>query len=217
MSERAGTEPQLEFGPVPLSDGAEPEPESPARRRRTVMLAATGVALAAGLGMTAVYGPTAWRILQQKDATLTTPGEVAGLRLDESAQAHDTTEYLRTALAAELPLAETVGAVYADSAAPSRSIIFVGGTATLRSPDKDLDTALQLLADDASTVDGVRPVPPGDLGGVMKCGRTSGPDALTVCGWADHGSVAIAMFPERTVDESAELLRAIRGAVQHRS
>ena len=53
----------------------------------------------------------------------------------------------------------------------------------------------------------------GELGGVMKCGTSVSQDGdITVCGWADHGSVALAMFPGRTVDESAGLFRQIRGS-----
>jgi len=37
-----------------------------------------------------------------------------------------------------------------------------------------------------------------------------------VCGWADHGSLAIVLFPRRAVDESADLLLQMRGAMQHR-
>lgn len=210
------TEPQLEFGPVAPADGPEPEPESPARRRRTVMLAATAVALVAGLGVTAMYGPAAWRMYQQKDATLSTPEAVAGLRLDDSQRARDTADYLQTALAAAVPVSDTVGAVYTDDEAPTRSIIFIGGTAVLRAPEKDLDRALQLPADAANKVEDVRSMPAGELGGVLRCGRTTGADALTVCGWADHGSLAIAMFPGRSLEESARLLLAIRAAVQHR-
>ena len=50
--------------------------------------------------------------------------------------------------------------------------------------------------------------PPGDLGGVMKCGTTSGDGGdIAVCGWADHGSVVMAMFPGRSVDDAGGLLR----------
>ena len=41
-------------------------------------------------------------------------------------------------------------------------------------------------------------VPAGRYGGVMKCGKTSGDGGdFAVCGWADHGSVAMAMFANR--------------------
>jgi hypothetical protein len=39
---------------------------------------------------------------------------------------------------------------------------------------------------------------------------------MTVCGWADHGSLAVAMFPGRGIDESAGLLRKMRDAMQRR-
>ena len=35
-------------------------------------------------------------------------------------------------------------------------------------------------------------------------------------GWADYGSLAMAMFPERDIDESARLMRDLRSAIQHR-
>ena len=47
----------------------------------------------------------------------------------------------------------------------------------------------------------------------MKCGTTK-TDAgdLTVCGWADHGSLALAMFDNRSEAEAAPLMRQIRDA-----
>jgi hypothetical protein len=39
---------------------------------------------------------------------------------------------------------------------------------------------------------------------------------MAVCGWADHGSIALMMFPGRAVDESGNLLRAIREEIQTR-
>ena len=52
----------------------------------------------------------------------------------------------------------------------------------------------------------------------MKCGTTKsdGTD-MPVCGWADHGSLALAMFPGRTETDSAKLLQDIRSAAQTRS
>ena len=51
----------------------------------------------------------------------------------------------------------------------------------------------------------------------MKCGTTktdSGP--LTVCGWADHGSLALAMFNNRTESEAAKVMVDIRKATETR-
>ena len=44
-----------------------------------------------------------------------------------------------------------------------------------------------------------------------------GPEGdLAVCGWADHGSVALALFPGRGVDEAGALMREIREETQSR-
>jgi hypothetical protein len=50
----------------------------------------------------------------------------------------------------------------------------------------------------------------------MKCGTTkTDGSSMAVCGWADHGSLGIAMFPNRPVDESADLLRTMRSSMQN--
>ena len=66
---------------------------------------------------------------------------------------------------------------------------------------------------------GLHDVAAGDLGGTMKCGTTKSDDGdLAVCGWADHGSLALAMFPGRTDAEAAPtLIRQIRNAAQTRN
>ena len=51
----------------------------------------------------------------------------------------------------------------------------------------------------------------------MRCGAAEGSDTvMSICGWADHGSIALAMFPGRTADESAALLRDLRTTLEHR-
>jgi hypothetical protein len=53
---------------------------------------------------------------------------------------------------------------------------------------------------------------------VMKCGNSSAdPGAPVVCGWADHGSIAVAMLPGRELGDSARLFRQIRDGVQTRN
>jgi hypothetical protein len=189
---------------------------APRSRVRTLVLVSL---LVIGVAGAALIGTTGWQILQQKDAELATPDEVAGLVRDRSAEATETAEYLRTALAAGVDVDGSVAAVYSDPSAPDRSVLFFGGTGLLLRPGRELDGVFSLLADQNGGVTAVREVSAGKLGGVMRCGEASAAegDEMSVCGWADHGSVAAAMFPNRPADDSARLLRDIRDAVQSRS
>ena len=188
----------------------EPKPRS--RVRKILLTALLAIALA-GAG---TLGYAGWQVLSQKNATLTTPGQIGTLTLDQSDDGKQTADYLQTALSAEVNLNKAVGAVYNDGT--SGSVLFFGGTATIWSPEKDLDTAFGLISDKQGAVIGLHKVDPGKFGGTMKCGTTKSDDGnLSVCGWADHGSLALAMFPSRSEPASATLLRQIRDATQKRN
>ncbi len=184
------------------------------RRLRNIMLIVLAVVVAAGA---VIAGPTAWPVFQQRNTKVSAPDEVAGLRQDTSDNAKSTSEYIRDAVATAVNLSDSVGAVYWDGSNQERSILFTGGGARLWSPADQLTSAFKLITDDTGGVRDVRTVPAGPLGGVMQCGTTTtdGGD-ITVCGWADHGSLAVALFPNRTVDESAKLMVEMRTAMEHR-
>jgi hypothetical protein len=212
---------ELTYDPVADGTGVVDEADEAARRRRRARRTRTivlGAMLAVLLGLAVVFGPTAWEIFLQKDTTLAAPQKIAGLTLDTTEDAQSTADYLKTALAAGVALDSSLGAVYTDGGGSEHSVIIVGGTGLFLSPEKQLDAAFGLITDDTGGVTGVRTVPAGPLGGVMKCGTTTTDDESTipVCGWADHGSLAVALFPGRALDESAELLRQMRTAMQHR-
>ncbi|WFE41852.1 hypothetical protein [Micromonospora sp. WMMD998] len=192
------------------------EPEvRPVSRRRKIVLAA---ALAVGLAGAGALGLAGWGVAKEKDTQLTQPDAVAGFTRDDSERARSTAEYLRDGFAADIELDHSIGTVYTDPADAKRSVLLFGGTTLLWQPERDLDTLFDLMADETGKVAGVREVDAGRLGGVMKCGTTTGDGGdFAVCGWADHGSVAMAMLPGRPVDEAATLFREIREGVQRRS
>ena len=185
------------------------------RRVRNIALA---LLLVVVLGAAGVYGPTLWRVAQQRDAKISTPERVADLQLDHRDGARETAEYVRDAVATSVKLEESVAAVYSDTAAADRSVIFAGGSGLIWNPEEALSKVFALMSDETGGVTGVRDVRPGPLGGQVRCGSTATPEGdLPVCGWADHGSVGIALFPNRSVDEAAEILLRLRTATQSRS
>ncbi|MEU8817696.1 hypothetical protein [Actinoplanes sp. NPDC048796] len=185
------------------------------RRRFTVRRIALGAVLAVGLAGAVAFGRTGWQIYTEKDATLSAPAQIGDLRLDESPSGKETAEYLSTALSADVELDKSVGAVYQDTA--RKNVLFLGGTGLFWTPSNDLETAFGLISDAEGAVTGLHDVDAGPLGGTMRCGSTKTDDGdLTVCGWADHGSLAMAMFPSRTESEAATLFREIRSTVQKR-
>ncbi|MGW0434253.1 hypothetical protein ACWDV4_17165 [Micromonospora sp. NPDC003197] len=194
-------------------DDDRPPVRGASRRRRILLGSALLVSLVAAGGL----GAVGWRVADQKDAQLEAPAQVAGLVRDDSERARTTADYLRSGFVADIEVDRSIGAVYSDPADAQRTVLLFGGTTLLLRPEHDLDTLFELLSDEGGAVTGIREVPAGKLGGTMKCGTTSAEDGdLTVCGWADHGSVALAMFSGRDVTESAGLLRKIRETIQTR-
>jgi hypothetical protein len=225
MSEPGTPAPHSDTGPSPHGDQPidaghvdlflEPEAETTTPRHHPVRRIVLSGLLAAALAGTAVVGYTAWGVFSEKDATLTTPDTIGALTLDRSESGVQTADYLQTALSAEVDLDKAVGAVYTD--AGGKGVLFLGGTGLIWAPEANLDVAFDMISDSEGAVTGIRTVDAGELGGTMKCGVTKSDDAdLAVCGWADHGSLALAMFTNRSTDESGRLLREIRAAAQKR-
>jgi len=183
-------------------------------RPRTVVV---GVLLLAVIALGVIFGPNALRILQARNTSISTPDRVALLSRDHSDAAASTVDYLKTAVEAGVAVDSSVGAVYTGSGGEPHSIIFIGGTGLFMAPEKQLTALFGLVSDQADGVDGVRTVPAGPLGGFMKCGTTqTDTGSMAVCGWADYGSVAIALFPGRGVEDAANLMLEMRNAMEHR-
>jgi hypothetical protein len=213
---RDASEPMAPPAPT-LPAVAQAPPRS--RRSRRWWLAMTGSI--AGFGLLAALvtlGPLSYTMLTQKDAVLATPQQAAGLTLDTTERATSAADDLRSVFTAAFTMSTSVAAVYGDPHSAARSVLFVGGTGFLAKPERELTQLFSLLDDQAGHVTGVRDVDPGPLDGTMRCGTVTSTDGapMTVCGWADYGSLAMAMLPERDIDESARLMRELRTAIQHR-
>jgi len=215
---------EQQWTPEWIEDGTDDEDtgsdreERPNNRRRLLIGTAVAAVLTCGVSG-AFFGPLGWRIMQQKDASLNAPAKIGDLALDESPSAKEAADDLRTAFAAPIDFESTVGAVYKDPADQARRVMVLAGTAIFLRPERELDNQFEQFENMAGTgrVTDVKPVPAGKLGGVMKCGTTSiDGTPMAVCGWADHGSIAVTLFPARSAADSAKLMPSIREAVQHR-
>ncbi len=222
MSEQRLGEPVVPdmFSDLGSASGMDDPGKDAPRTRRALWISAAAI-----LVLGAVAFPVALHFLRHAPAGLKTPQHVAGLTLDTSADATSTADYLRSAFAAGVNMQTSVGAVYTDGAASAasdaHSVIFVGGTAT----GSDAALLTELLAQLDDSTDGITSLAteaPGPLGGQMKCGLTTdtskqdatASDEMAVCAFADSGDVGIALFPNRTIDQAAELMRQLRAGVQ---
>ena len=202
----------LELPPEYLEDSA-PVAEEPAGGRRPVRTWVLASLLVAGLAGATALGTFGWRVADQRDTTLAIPDRLAGLDRVAGPEAAQTEEELRGAITAGIELDETVTAIYRAADDENRPVLVFGGTALIWQPERDLDTLIRELVTESPTAE----VPAGRYGGVMKCALSSDEaGTLAVCGWADHGSAVLALFPNRTVDEAAPVLREMREQMQSR-
>jgi hypothetical protein len=123
--------------------------------------------------------------------------------------ANETAQQIKTATNAD----SAVAAYYAPSGDLTKAVGLVGATGRITDPESELEEAFS----GELGVSGVTDVDAGPLGGTMQCGTTaSSGQALTVCGWADGGSLMLGIFVNRSQTESASLFRTIRSTVLKR-
>lgn len=151
----------------------------------------------------------------QYPATLRTPDDVAGLTRSAEAGLEEAAVQMAATLSGRLGLAGPIAAVYVDPDTPERTVAVWGGTALLRDPAARLDDAFRDAAAGGFPVADPQPVDPGPPGGVARCavGESEGL-GMTVCGWADHGSLVMLVFLSPDLTESAALLRDFRAALR---
>jgi hypothetical protein len=154
-------------------------------------------------------------ILAERNATLSTPETVAGLKKSANPQLQPFADKATEDLKKESGLDSTVAAFYEDPKDPRKLVMLVGGTKLLLRPESELDDAFRGFNEGAEQdVKNVVEVDPGDQGGKARCGSvTEEGTQSALCAWADHGSIVLGVFFNRPVNESAALLRQIRSQI----
>lgn len=214
--------PQSPYGPPDSAPpGAFPPPgpfpQQPKQRRVGRILGIVGGSLAAVLvlccGAGYLFGGR--DILAERNATLSTPDTVAGLKKSTNAQLQPFAEKATADLKEESGLTSTIAAFYEDPKDRQKLVMLVGGTKLLLRPESELDDAFRGFNEGADNdVKNVVEVDAGDLGGKARCGSvTEEGTESALCAWADHGSIVLGVFFNRPVNESAALLRQIRSEI----
>jgi hypothetical protein len=106
---------------------------------------------------------------------------------------------------------DTFAGIYGDG--NGKRVTVFGVTGWRLDPGHDVRTELDRLSDEFDLRD-VKSFPAGELGVHEECGvgRSDG-NTVVVCAWADHGSLATVLLTRRSLEESAELVGQLRGAV----
>jgi hypothetical protein len=193
---------------------APPPPQYRRRRRKWPWVLLFLFALCAGCcgGAYAIARPY-W---DEYPATAEIDAKVAGLNPVEDKTAQKTADRLRKAVESDQVDEARFTVVYADPGNKQSRVTVFGTTRFITDPKKDLDAAMGKLTADLQLAN-LREVDAGALGGEQRCGtgKLDG-KAVSMCAWADHGSMGVAVFAARTVEASSPILQNIRAGVIQR-
>jgi hypothetical protein len=194
--------------PPPRPAGPPPVP----RRRRRWARRFGGFSLLSLLcccGVPAVFG---WPVVQQYPVSAVLPQSVGDL----SRRDDDDGRRVADRLTAEARQAHTFAddafaGVYTDRR--GKRVTVSGVTGLRLRPGADVKADLDQLSDEYG-LSSVRDYDTGEQGVHLRCGvgRADGV-SVTVCGWADYGSLATVLLTRRSLDDSAELVGELRASV----
>ncbi|MET7402241.1 hypothetical protein ABZS66_53050 [Dactylosporangium sp. NPDC005572] len=162
-----------------------------------------------------------WPIVAEGGATVTTPASLpGGLQKQESAEMEQLVASMEADLRNDLDTVDQVVAGIYSDADPQNVVVIVAAAATIISPGSELDNAFKGFTSGAGnsvSMGSPTEYDAGKWGGTLKCatGQSSSID-MTLCAWADHGTLGIGVFINRSASESAALFRDIRDVVQSR-
>jgi hypothetical protein len=214
--------PQQPYGTPPPPYGGQPGAFPPAQQKKRRVgrtLGIIGASLAALLVLccAGAYFFGGRDIIEEGNASVSTPDTVAGLKKINNPELQPSIDKLSGDLKKKAGLDDTIAAFYEDPKDREKIVMLVGGTKLLLRPNSELDSAFDGYNDEGGSVKNVTEVDPGDLGGKARCGTADQEGtAVSLCAWADHGSLVMGVFLNRSITESAALLRQIRSEILKR-
>ena len=161
-------------------------------------------------------GVTLWGrpFLDEYPASIAAEADVPGLTRSSDTGRQRTADKLLGALESEQWDEQSVSVLYTDQR--QRGATLLATTRFVYDPKKALKERFTKLTNDLKIRDS-EPVDAGELGGYGRCGTgTLNGRGVALCGWADHGSLAVLVTAGRSVPETADLLGTIRAAVLKR-
>jgi hypothetical protein len=161
-------------------------------------------------------GITLWGrpFIDEYPASIANEADVPGLTRSNDAGRQRTADQLLGTVESEQWDEQSVTVLYTDQR--QRGTTLLATTRFVLDPEKDLTDRFAKLTGQLQ-IKGDAEVEAGDLGGYRRCGTgTLNGRTVAVCGWADHGSLAVGVFGGRSVTEAAQLLDTIRTAVLKR-
>ncbi|MGC9668724.1 hypothetical protein ACNTMW_19475 [Planosporangium sp. 12N6] len=196
-----------------------PAPTAKKRTALTITLAVLGVlVLLGGAAGLVALGP----IIREYPSSVDDPAEVAGLTRLHDPELQQIVDQMTEEVKSSVKADSTVAGFYAPAGDRQQLVMLVAGTKLALAPAKELDAALRGVSKGSGTpLSDVRAVPAGPLGGTTRCGSVTLAAAGTavpvaVCAWADHGSLGLVFFFNRTIEDAEGRFRAVREGVLHR-
>ncbi|MBF9132374.1 hypothetical protein I0C86_25995 [Plantactinospora sp. S1510] len=144
------------------------------------------------------------------------PTEVRDLRLLDNRDGKRAAEQLKQEVQARNLLGgEPFAAVYRDGA--GKRVVIYGSTGFRLSPESDVEKEFARIQEEYR-ITTIQPIRDGVARGEYRScglGEADG-DAVVVCTWADHGSLATALFTRLSIPDSSDLLSTLRTEVIQR-
>lgn len=188
-----------------------PPPQFRPRKRRWPWVMLLLFALCAGCcGGSYAWARPYWT---QYPASVQADATVPGLTRTNDTAAKKAATDLQKALTSDHLDESGFTVTYQDAGNKQLRVLVAGATRFITDPTRDLEASVRKLPP-ALQVGAVRDVDPGVFGGEQRC-ATARYDSRSaaVCGWADHGVIALAVFPGKSVEQAASLTQNIRGSI----